>query len=437
MKTQSRREFIKTSAKLGVAFATTGLSPLLAANANSANSSVNSHKNSQNLMNLNANLGKISTNKSGANAANSTKGAKMQNYINEAQSGARISSKGYAVADKNAKFKAFSFTRHPLGERDILIEILFAGICHSDIHSAKSEWAQGIYPMVPGHEIAGRVIAVGKGVKKFKVGDYAGVGCMVNSCGKCDACKASREQFCSNVVFTYNCKDGFHGGEPTYGGYSDNLVVSEDFAVTVPANAPLDKVAPLLCAGITTYSPLKFSKVKSGSRVGVAGFGGLGVMAVKYALKMGAEVSVFARNKKKEQDALRLGAKALYTTDKLGEVRERFDLIISTIPTAYEPMDYVRLLDFGGELCIVGLPPTSVMPSISLNSFVYVAHRRVYGSIIGGMKETQEMLDFSLKHGIYPETEIITAAQIDEAYENLTSGRAKFRYVIDTKKSKF
>ena len=361
----------------------------------------------------------------------------MQTYINEATSGKRISAKGYAVASKNAKFKPFSFTRHPLGEKDILIEILFAGICHSDIHQAKSEWADGIYPMVPGHEIAGRVIAVGKNVKKFKVGDYAGVGCMVNSCRTCKACKVSKEQFCSKVVFTYNCIDGFHNEEPTYGGYSDNLVVSEDFAVTVPKNAPLDKVAPLLCAGITTYSPLKFSKVKSGSRVGVAGFGGLGVMAVKYALKMGAELSVFARNKKKEQDALRLGAKALYTTDKLDEVKERFDLIISTIPTAYEPMDYVRLLDFGGELCIVGLPPTSVMPSISLNSFVYVAHRRVYGSIIGGMKETQEMLDFSLKHEIYPETEIITAAQIDEAYENLTSGRAKFRYVIDTKKSVF
>ncbi len=362
----------------------------------------------------------------------------MQSYIQQALSGARISAKGYAMADKDAKFKAFSFTRHPLGSRDILIEIMFAGICHSDIHTARSEWGAAIYPIVPGHEIAGRVIAVGSEVRKFKVGDFAGVGCMVNSCGQCAACKASREQFCERgTIFTYNSHDHFHGGEPTHGGYSDNLVVSEDFAVTVPANAPLDKIAPLLCAGITTYSPLKFSKVGKGSRVGVAGFGGLGVMAVKYALKMGAEVSVFARNKNKEQDARRLGAKALYTTDKLGEVSERFDLIISTIPTAYDPLAYVNLLDFGGELCFVGLPPHDVMPQIAIGSLIFSANRRVYGSMIGGMKETQEMLDFSVAHGIYPETELITADKIDLAYENLTSGKAKFRYVIDTKASKF
>lgn len=359
----------------------------------------------------------------------------MQEYISQAKSGAKIAAKGYAVADKNAKFTPYKFTRHALGERDILMEILFAGICHSDIHNARSEWGEGIYPMVPGHEIAGRVIAVGSKVSKFKVGDFAGVGCMVNSCGECEACKASNEQFCQNTIYTYNCKDCFHEGEPTYGGYSDNLVVSEDFAVTVPQNAPLDKVAPLLCAGITTYSPLKFSKVSAGKKVGVAGFGGLGLMAVKYALKMGAEVFVFARNKNKEQDALKLGVKALYTTDKLSEVKERFDLIISTIPTAYEPMDYVRLLGYGGEFCVVGLPPAEVMPQIAINSLVFAGHRRVYGSLIGGMKETQEMLDFSLAHGIYPETEIITADKIDEAYEKLTTGKAKFRYVIDIKKS--
>ena len=360
----------------------------------------------------------------------------MQEYIKEATSGTRVSAKGFAVADKNAKFKAFNFSRHPLGANDILMEILFAGICHSDIHSARSEWHEGIYPMVPGHEIAGRVIAVGSKVSKFKVGDYAGVGCMVNSCGECEACKKSNEQFCERgAIFTYDCKDHMHGGEPTYGGYSDNLVVNEKFAVTVPQNAPLDKVAPLLCAGITTYSPLKFSGVSAGKKVGVAGFGGLGVMAVKYALQMGAEVCVFARNKNKEQDALKMGVKALYTTDKLGEVKDRFDLIISTIPTKYEPMDYVRLLSYGGEFCVVGLPPTDVCPSINIGSLIFAGHRRVYGSVIGGMKETQEMLDFSLKHGIYPETEIITADKIDEAYEKLTTGKAKFRYVIDMKKS--
>ena len=356
----------------------------------------------------------------------------LQSNLTEAKEGKRISAKGFAVAHKSDTFKPFEFSRHALGKGDILIEILYAGICHSDIHSARSEWHEGIYPMVPGHEIAGRVVAVGSEVSKFKVGDYAGVGCMVNSCGECEPCKKSHEQFCSNgTIFTYDCKDHIHGGEPTYGGYSNNIVVSEKFAVTVPKDAPLDKVAPLLCAGITTYSPLKFSGVKNGSKVGVAGFGGLGVMAVKYALQMGAGVSVFARNKNKEADALKMGAKALYTTDKLGEVKERFDLIISTIPTEYEPMDYVSLLAYGGEFCVVGLPPTEVCPNINIASLVFAGHRRVYGSVIGGMKETQEMLDFSLKHKIYPETEIISADKIDEAYEKLTTGKAKFRYVID------
>lgn len=356
----------------------------------------------------------------------------LESNLTEAKTGKRITAKGFAVAHKSDTFKPFSFSRHALGKGDILIEILYAGICHSDIHSARSEWHDGIYPMVPGHEIAGRVVAVGSEVRKFKVGDFAGVGCMVNSCGECEPCKTSHEQFCERrAVFTYNCKDYIHEGEPTYGGYSNNIVVSERFAVTVPQNAPLDKVAPLLCAGITTYSPLKFSGVKKGDKVGVAGFGGLGVMALKYAKEMGAEVSVFARNKNKEQDALKLGAKALYTTDKLGEIKERFDLIISTIPTAYKPMDYVRLLAYGGEFCIVGLPPSDVSPSINIASLVFAGHRRVYGSVIGGMKETQEMLDFSLAHGIYPETEIISADKIDEAYQKLTTGKAKFRYVID------
>lgn len=359
----------------------------------------------------------------------------LDSNITEAQNGQKITAKGFCVNHKDDNFKPFDFSRHALGQGDILIEILYAGICHSDIHSARSEWRDGIYPMVPGHEIAGRVVATGSEAQKFKVGDYAGVGCMVNACGKCEACKQSQEQFCMNggAVFTYDCKDRFHDNVPTYGGYSNNIVVSEKFAVVVPKDAPLDKVAPLLCAGITTYSPLKFSKVKAGDKVGVAGFGGLGMMAVKYALSFGAEVSVFARNKNKEQDALKMGAKALYTTDNLAQVKERFNLIISTIPTAYNPMEYVNLLAYGGDFCVVGLPPTDIIPSISLSSLVFAGHRRVYGSVIGGMKETQEMLDFSLKHKIYPETEIISANEgaIDEAYHKLTTGKAKFRYVID------
>lgn len=357
----------------------------------------------------------------------------LNNTLAQAQNGEKIDSVGYAVSHKNDIFQPFSFKRHAMGENDILVEILYTGICHSDIHSARSEWHDGIYPMVPGHEIVGRVVAKGSQVKKFQIGDYAGIGCMINSCGECQACKESLEQFCENgkTIFTYNCLDCFHENTPTYGGYSNIIVVSEKFAINVPQDAPIDKVAPLLCAGITTYSPLKFSGVKSGKKVGIAGFGGLGVMAVKYALAMGADVSIFARNTAKEKFALQLGARAFYTTDKLNEVKERFDLIISTIPTPYDPMEYVNLLKFGGELAIVGIPPTDSAIKTDMTRLVLSAGRKVYGSMIGGIKETQEMLDFSLKHNIYPETEIISITEIDTAYENLTNGQAKFRYVID------
>lgn len=345
----------------------------------------------------------------------------------------RIKSKGYAMLSKDAKFTPFEFTRHAVGDNDILIKILYAGICHSDIHTARSEWGEAVYPCVPGHEIAGEVIAVGKNVSKFKVGDYAGVGCMVNSCGECEACKKSQEQFCEKgqTIYTYNSCDIFHDNENTYGGYSNNIVVSEKFAVCVPKDAPMEKVAPLLCAGITTYSPLKFSNIKEGSSVAVAGFGGLGMMAVKYAVKMGAKVSVFARNENKKADALAMGVSSFYTSTDKNAVKERFDLIISTIPTPYDPSAYMDLLKFGGEMAIVGLPPYEVAPNISVITFVHKAGKKVYGSLIGGIAETQEMLDFSLKHKIYPETELITSKDIDKAYENLTSGKAKFRYVID------
>ncbi|MCV3456916.1 NAD(P)-dependent alcohol dehydrogenase [Campylobacter sp. CNRCH_2016_0050h] len=345
----------------------------------------------------------------------------------------RVKSKGYAMLSKDSKFTPFEFTRHKVGKNDILIAIKYAGICHSDIHTARSEWGEATYPCVPGHEIAGEVIAVGENVSKFKVGDFVGVGCMVNSCGECEACKKSQEQFCENgkTIYTYNCKDVFHDNENTYGGYSNNIVVSEKFAINVPQNAPLDKVAPLLCAGITTYSPLKFSNIKEGSSVAIAGFGGLGMMAVKYAVKMGAKVSVFARNENKKSEALAMGVSNFYTSTDKSVVKERFDLIISTIPTSYDPLAYMDLLKFGGEMAIVGLPPHEVSPSINIIHFVHKAGKKVYGSLIGGIKETQEMLDFSLEHGIYPEIELIKPSEIDKAYENLTSGKAKFRYVID------
>lgn len=353
----------------------------------------------------------------------------MCDFKKAANNGERVPAIGYCVKDSKSKFERWEFSRHKMGENDIVIEILFAGICHSDIHSVREEWHKGIFPMVPGHEIAGRVVAVGKNVKKFKIGDLAGVGCMVNSCGECEVCKESFEQYCAKCVFTYDCADCFHGDEPTYGGYSNNIVVSEKFAICVPQNASLDKVAPLLCAGITTYSPIMFSKVKKGDKVAVAGFGGLGLMAAKYALALGAEVSIFARNKNKEHFAKELGCKALYSSPS--ECSENFRVIINTIPTPYDPMDYVRLLKVGGEMAIVGIPPTDVIPQIAINGLVFTAQRKVYGSIIGGIKETQEMLDFSVKHNIYPEIELISANEIDRAYDNLTSGKAKFRYVID------
>ena len=354
--------------------------------------------------------------------------------ISEAKSGERISAKGYAVHNKNDSFHEFEFSRHSLGENDILIDIMYAGICHSDIHSARSEWKEGIYPMVPGHEISGRVVAVGPKVSKFKIGDFAGVGCMVNSCGVCESCRKNYEQFCDNgkTVYTYDSHDCFHDNEPTYGGYSNNIVVSENFAVNVPQDAPMDIVAPLLCAGITTYSPLKFSNVKKGDKVGVAGFGGLGVMAVKYAILMGAEVHVFARNEKKKNIAEQLGVKELHVGTE--GLKPDFDFIISTIPTAYDVNNYIDLLKFGGEMAIVGLPPAELNTTIDVSRLVFGAGKKVYGSLIGGIKETQEMLDFSLEHEIYPEIELIKASQIDEAYENLTSGTAKFRYVIDMTK---
>ncbi|RDU60280.1 NAD(P)-dependent alcohol dehydrogenase [Helicobacter marmotae] len=355
----------------------------------------------------------------------------LENNLTQAINGTQIDALGYSVGHKNDTFKPFRFKRHAMGEYDILLEILYAGICHSDIHAARSEWREGIYPMVPGHEIAGKVVAIGNKVSKFKVGDYAGVGCMVNSCGECESCKASQEQFCENgkVVFTYDCLDCFHDNVPTYGGYANNIVLSEKFAIKVPPNAPLEKVAPLLCAGITTYSPLQFSKVKKGDKVAVAGFGGLGMMAVKYALALGAEVYVFARNQNKAQDALNMGAKALFSQTK--GIKERFDFIISTIPTAYDVKAYLKLLKSGGEMAIVGLPPIEAKTHIDVSSLVFNANKKVYGSLIGGIKETQEMLDFSLKHNIYPEVEIINITQINEAYEKLTSGKARFRYVID------
>lgn len=333
----------------------------------------------------------------------------------------------------NSNFERITFDRHPIGESDIEIEILYAGICHSDFMVKNMP-----NYVVPGHEIVGKVTAVGENVENFKVGDYAGVGCMVNSCGECKYCKAGKEQYCTEgTVFTYGFPDRFHNGEITQGGYSNVITVSNKFAINIPKDADIKRVAPLMCAGITTWSPIKFSEVEKGDVVGVAGFGGLGHMAVQYLVDLGAKVTVFDITDEKAVDAKRLGAVAyvnVKSNKDFSALSDKFDFIISTIPADYDPLMYVKMLKMdGGELAIVGLPANS---SIPVSPFVMrSAHRRVYGSLIGGIPETQEMLDYSVTHDIYPEVEIIKAepTEIDKAYKKVDNGEVKFRYVIDMK----
>lgn len=347
----------------------------------------------------------------------------------------RIPAKGMAMFSKEPHFEYYEFTRHAVGDNDILIDIMYSGICHSDIHMGKSEWGNISYPFVGGHEIAGRVAQVGKNVTKFKVGDYAGIGCIINSCRQCDECEKGEEQFCQKgMVGTYASTDYLHNNEITQGGYANNYVVSESYAIKIPKNADMKRVAPLLCAGITTYSPIHFSKVSKGDTVAVAGFGGLGHMAVQYLVALGAKVTVFDIAEDKRADAQRLGAVLYVNVNKPEELKglsNHFSFIISTIPAKYDPVMYVRMLKENGEMAIVGLPANVNTPIIPTSSLIFAAHRKVYGSLIGGIPETQEMLNYSVVHNIYPEVEIISADKIDEAYKNVIDGKVKFRYVID------
>lgn len=352
----------------------------------------------------------------------------------------RIPAKGFAVYEEKGHFRPYEFSRHAVGDHDIQIEILYAGICHSDLHHVFADWGAEEYPMVPGHEIAGRVVAVGKDVTKFKVGDLAGIGCMIGSCRTCDACKHDLEQYCEEgAIMTYHGVDRFNGNEHTQGGYSDMYVVAEDFAIKVPADADIEKVAPLLCAGITSYSPIMQVGVKKGDKVGIAGFGGLGHMGVQYAVSLGADVTVFDITDEKREDALRMGAVRYVNVNRPEELKglnNTFDFILSTIPAKYEPVMYMKMLKLDGQLGIVGLPAFRNMPSISVAELVMPgARRKVFGSQIGGIRETQEMLDYSVKHNIYPEVEVIRALgeEIDRAYRNVLDGKVKFRYVIDMK----
>ena len=351
-----------------------------------------------------------------------------------------VPSKGFAAFSKNGVFEDYEFTRHSVGSNDILIDILYSGICHSDIHSVKGDWGNPNYPIVPGHEIVGIVTQVGENVKKFKVGDYAGVGCMVNSCGECEYCLNNEEQYCLNrAVFTYDSIDRFHNNEITMGGYSDNIVVYEKFAVKIPNNADIEKVAPLLCAGITTYSPIKAMNISKGDKVAVAGFGGLGHLAVKYAVSLGAEVTVFDITEEKREDALNMGAVKYVNINNPSDfenLNNILDYCISTIPASYNISMYMGFLKRGGEMCILGLPALVNMPSINVSELVIQnGSRKLFGSLIGGMKETQDMIDYSIENNIYPNVEIINAdsKSITEAYNKVIDGEVKFRYVIDMK----
>jgi uncharacterized zinc-type alcohol dehydrogenase-like protein len=351
-----------------------------------------------------------------------------------------IPAKGYAILAKDGHFQPYEFQRHAVGDNDILIEILYSGVCHSDIHMVRGDWSPARYPMVPGHEIAGRVTQVGKNVTKFRVGDHAGVGCMVNSCGTCDQCKVGQEQYCEKgATLTYASRDHRHGGEITQGGYSDKIVVTEGFAIKIPAHAELDKVAPLLCAGVTTYSPLRFTSVGQGDEIAVAGFGGLGHMAVQYAVSFGAKVTVFDITENKRADALKMGAVRYVNVKNPDEVKGlngRFRVIISTISANYDPMMYLRMLQQDGEMVVLGLPSAKDAPSLNILALAFTPRRKIYGSQIGGIRETQEALDYAVEHRLYPHVELIPIQKLDEAYERVIAGDVKFRYVIDMKSLK-
>lgn len=341
--------------------------------------------------------------------------------------------KAYAAQSATDTLKQFIIRRREPGPKDVQIEILYCGVCHSDIHQVRNEWNNTKYPIVPGHEIIGRVVRVGKDVKKFKEGDMAGVGCLVDSCRTCTNCRDGLEQFCDNgSTATYNSfeKDG---ATVTYGGYSDKIVVTEDFALKIPASLPADASAPLLCAGITTYSPLRYWKIGKGHKLGVVGLGGLGHMAVKFGVSFGAEVTMISTSPEKEKDAHHLGAHHfLFSRDasQITEKKNHFDFILNTVSAPHDYNMYLSMLNTNGVMICVGAPPEQahVIP------FSLIGRRRsLAGSLIGGLPETQEMLDYCGKNNITCDIELINMNEINEAFERMINGDVKYRFVIDMK----
>jgi uncharacterized zinc-type alcohol dehydrogenase-like protein len=341
-----------------------------------------------------------------------------------------IQAKAYAVQTPTSNLAPWNFQRREVGPHDVQFDILFCGVCHSDLHQIRNDWYKGIFPMVPGHEIVGKVVKVGSNVKKFKPGDLAGVGCMVDSCRTCDNCKNGLEQYCSNMgVYTYNSRE--KDGTPTYGGYSNTIVVHEDFVLHISDKLSLPAVAPLLCAGITTYSPLRHWKVGKGHKLAILGLGGLGHMAVKFGVAFGAEVTVLSTSKSKEADARKLGAhKFVLTTDEdqVNAVKGYFNFILDAVSAKHDINEFLAMLKTDGTHICVGLPSTPA----EIAPFSIIGGRKsLAGSSIGGLPETQEMLDYCANHSIVSDIEIINIKDIHKAYDRMVKGDVRYRFVID------
>lgn len=354
----------------------------------------------------------------------------MNVFASQSGSNDKIQSRGYAAFDTSGKLAPWKFERRPVGDHDVLIDIKYASICHSDIHQEKGHWGAQKYPQVPGHEIVGVVAAVGKKVTKFKVGDRAGVGCMV---GNHNHKPAEEEQYSADTIFTYGYPDDRSPTGISQGGYANNIVVEDHFVVHIPENVDFQEAVPLLCAGITTYSPLMRADLKPGTKVGVAGIGGLGHMAIKIAVSKGAEVYAFTTSASKVKDILAFGAKKAIVVDdlsKLNEYRGQLDYMISTIPYAFDVAAYASVVKPYGTFTQVGMPEKF---EVTMNALNLAASRVNFNaSLIGGIKETQEMVNYCVKNNVLPKIEIIKAEQINEAWENVVNKKARYRYVIDS-----
>ncbi len=341
-----------------------------------------------------------------------------------------IQTKAYAASKAHAPLAAFQISRREPKPQDVQIDIKFCGVCHSDVHQVRDEWGGSKCPMVPGHEIVGLVKSVGDKVTKFKIGDKVGVGCFVDSCRECSSCKDGLEQYCENgMIGTYNSTE--RDGTPTYGGYSTAIVVDEKYILKIPDNIPLDKAAPLLCAGITTYSPLNHWKAGPGKKVAIVGLGGLGHMGVKIAHAMGAEVSVLSHSMKKKDDGKRLGADYFFSTSEpntFDKLKSSFDLIINTVSIELDMNQYLSLLKRDGVMVLLGVPTKAS----TVHAFSLIGNRRsLAGSLIGGIQETQEMLNFCGQHNLGSDIELIPVQKINEAYERMVAGDVRYRFVID------